>query len=109
MAMTIPIKPLEYKVLIEVATVEEQTSGGIILPDSVRDKQQVAREVGTLVAVSAMAFEDPDWPVKPQVGDSVIYNRYAGSVIRHDHKEYRLMQDKDLGAIVTKEFSEEIK
>jgi len=107
--MTIPIQPLEYKVLIEVATVADVTAGGIILPDSVRDKQQVAREVGTLVAVSGMAFEDPDWPVKPVVGDKVIYNRYAGSVLRHQGKEYRLMQDKDLGAIVTKEFSEEIK
>jgi len=107
--MTIPIKPLEYKVLIEVATVEEQTKSGIWIPEATREKQEVAREVGTLVAVSGMAFQDPEWPVKPEIGDKVIYNRYAGSLVPVNGKKYRLMQDKDLGAIVTKDFSEGIK
>ena len=105
----IPIKPLEYKVLIEVRVAEATTAGGIILPDSVRDKQQQGREVGTIAAVGSMAFQDPDWPEHPVVGDTVLYNRYAGSIVRHAHKEYRLVNDKDIGAIVTDEFTEEIK
>jgi chaperonin GroES len=106
---TVPIKPLEYKVLVEVKKVDGMTKGGILIPDSVRERQQQAGESGTLVAIGATAFKDPEWEELPEIGDDVLYNRYAGVVVRHAGKEYRLINDKELIAIVTNEFSEGIK
>ena len=100
----VPVWPVEYKVLVKAREIEERTEGGIILPETERIKQQHAIEVGTLVAIGGMAFTEPDWPNPPKVGDSVIFNRYAGSEINYKGTIYKLMNDKDLNAIVTQDF-----
>ena len=97
------IKPVEFKVLIKVNTVSGQTSGGMYLPDSVREREQMAHDRGTLVSASLMAFSD--WTCdKPEVGDEVIFNKYAGSLLQFDTEKgrepYRLCNDKDIAAII---------
>ena len=99
------IKPVEFKVLIKVKDVGVTTeTGRLLLPDSVRDKQQMANDRGLLVAVSDMAFSD--WKgIIPQVGDNVIFNKYAGSVIHYQkdktcREQFRLCNDKDICAII---------
>ena len=95
------IQPVEYKVLVLPEQIEEKTEGGIILPDTTKEKEEWAQIKAVLVAVGGNAFKDPDWnePV-PQIGDQVYIAKYAGNFIEgKDGEEYRLCNDKDIGAI----------
>ena len=98
------IVPVEYKVLIEVEEVESRTSGGIFIPEIRLERNQEAHDRGRLVEKSEMAFSD--WKGrKPQVGDKILFDRYAGSVIEYQSKDrsvrrFRLCEDKKIGAIV---------
>ena len=94
------IWPCEYKVLIQPKRVDEKTIGGIIIPESAKEKEKYVTVEGVLVAVGAIAFTDPDWLDKPKVGDTVLYDKYAGTTIKgRDGEEYRLINDKEIGAV----------
>ena len=98
----------EYKVLIKPIEVEEKTEGGIILPDSVQEQNKHAQVKGELVSVSPLAFTYDEWPDEdrwfehyPTVGDTVLYAKYVGSSVTGvDGVEYRLVNDKDIGAVI---------
>ncbi len=94
------ITPIEYNVLVKPEKVEEQTSGGLYLPDQAQDTDQHAAQRGELVALAAMAFSFDEWPddvPKPQVGQRVIFVKYAGTLVEGDDGEnYRVMKDKDV-------------
>ena len=97
------IQPTEFKVLIKPDKVESQTSGGLYLPDSARDKQQFSVDRGEVVSFGDGFFRDLPGPT-PKVGDRVIFNRYAGSLITvvedSERVDYRLCNDKDICAIM---------
>ena len=96
------INPTEFKVLIKPDKVEGQTSGGLYLPDSARNKQQFSVDRGEIIGYGEGFFRDLPGPV-PKVGDRVIFNRYAGSLITikdPDRVDYRLCNDKDICAIL---------
>jgi chaperonin GroES len=96
------LQPVEYKILIEPEEVEQKSAGGIVLATSTTEKEQMAQVRGKLIAAGGNAFSD--WlPPIPAVGDSIWYAKYAGYVIKGDDgKEYRLANDKDCAAIVSK-------
>lgn len=95
------IKPVEYKVLIKPIEVEEKTEGGIILPQQAREREAYAQQQGKLVAVGEIAFTEPDWLDKPKVGETVLFDKFAGGmVIGKDGVEYRLINDKEIGAVI---------
>ena len=87
------IKPLADRVLVEPAAAETKTSSGIIIPDSAKEKPQK----GTIAAVGAGTKENP---ITVSVGDSVLYGKYAGTELQHDGKDYLIMKESDLLAIV---------
>lgn len=87
------IKPLADRVLVEPAAAETKTSSGIIIPDSAKEKPQK----GTIVAVGAGTKENP---ITVSVGDSVLYGKYAGTELQHEGKDYLIMKENDLLAIV---------
>jgi chaperonin GroES len=97
------IHPIEYKVLIRPVKVEERTAGGIIRPETVKEKDQHAAMEGEIIAVSPFAFSYEDWPAgaeKPHPGQTAIFARYSGVTIKgKDGEEYRLMNDKDVVAV----------
>lgn len=94
------IRPVEYKVLVKPKAVEEKTAGGIYLPDQIKEKEKFAKQEGVLVAVGAIAFTDPDWLDRPKVGDTVLFDKYAGCTVKgKDGEEYRLINDKEIGAV----------
>lgn len=97
---TAGLHPVEYKILIEPEEVERKTESGIILTDKVTDREKMAQVRGKLIAVGGNAFED--WlPPIPKVADTVSYAKYAGLIVKgSDGKEYRLVNDKDITAIV---------
>lgn len=92
--------PVEFKVVVKQQAVEEKSKGGIILPEDIRKKEQMAETKAIVVAVGGNAFED--WKgVIPKVGDTVIVRKYAGyTVTDKDGKEYQVCNDKDISLIL---------
>ena len=87
------IKPLADRVLVESAAAEEKTAGGIIIPDTAKEKPQR----GTIIAVGS---GKKDEPMTVKVGDKVLYGKYAGTEITVDGKDYLIMKESDIYAIV---------
>jgi chaperonin GroES len=90
---TINIKPLADRVLVEPATVEEKTAGGIIIPDTAKEKPQK----GMVVAVGP---GKKDEPMTIKTGDHVLYGKYGGTDITIAGKDYLIMRESDIYAIV---------
>ncbi len=100
------ILPVEYRVLVLPDVVKERTQGGIILPDLNKEMQQWAQVKCTLAAVGGKAFEDfTDDERSVLIPGARIYCRkYEGiNILGADGKGYRLINDKDIGALVTDE------
>ena len=87
------IRPLADRVLIKPAAAEEKTLGGIIIPDSAKEKPLK----GEIVAVGNGA-KDEEMVVK--VGDNVLYGKYAGTEIELDGEKYLIMRQADVLAII---------
>ena len=87
------IKPLSDRVLIEAAEAVEKTVGGIIIPDSAKEKPLK----GTVVA-TGNGTKDEEMIVK--VGDTVLYGKYAGTEIEFEGKKYLMMRQSDILAII---------
>lgn len=90
MAKKVNFIPQGDRVLVEVAEAEEKTAGGIIIPDSAKEKPQK----GVIVAVGPGKKKDEPMTVK--VGDKVLYGKYSGTEITIDGKEYQIMRQDDL-------------
>ena len=90
---TINIKPLADRVLIEPAAAETQTSSGLYIPDTAKEKPQK----GIVVAVGPGTKKNP---VTLSVGDTVLYGKYAGTELQHDGKDFLIMKENDILAIV---------
>ncbi|MCD4683077.1 MAG: co-chaperone GroES [Bacteroidales bacterium] len=87
------IKPLADRVIIEPASAEEKTAGGIIIPDTAKEKPQK----GVIVAVGP-GTEDQKMTVK--VGDAILYGKYSGTEITYEGKDYLIMKESDIYAII---------
>ncbi|HOB76996.1 MAG: co-chaperone GroES [Bacteroidales bacterium] len=87
------IKPLADRVVIEPAPAEEKTAGGIIIPDTAKEKPLK----GTVVAVGP---GKKDEPMTVKAGDVVLYSKYAGTEITIDGKEYLIVKESDILAII---------
>ncbi len=90
---TVKIKPLADRVLIEPAAAEEKTAGGIIIPDTAKEKPQK----GTVVAVGP---GKKDEPMTVKVRDQVLYGKYAGTEITIDGQNYLIMRESDIVAVI---------
>jgi chaperonin GroES len=92
------VRPLNDKVLIERGKADEKTKGGIILPDTSKEKPKE----GTVVAVGDGRVSDDGARVAFTVkkGDRVLFKSYAGTDVKIDGKEYILMSEEDILAIV---------
>jgi chaperonin GroES len=89
----INIKPLADRVLVEPAAAEERTAGGIIIPDTAKEKPMK----GTIVAVGD---GKKDEPLTVKTGDKVLYGKYAGTEISVDGNEYLIMRESDIYAVI---------
>ena len=87
------VKPLADRVLVEPAAAEQKTAGGIIIPDTAKEKPQK----GTVVAVGN---GKKDEPMTVKVGDLVLYGKYSGTEINVDGKDYLIMRESDILAII---------
>ncbi len=87
------VKPLADRVLVRPAPIEEKTAGGIIIPDTAKEKPLK----GEVVAVG-QGTKDEEMVVKE--GDKVLYGKYAGTEIEIDDEEYLIMRQSDILAII---------
>ena len=91
--MNISIKPLADRVLVEPAEAEQKTAGGIIIPDTAKEKPQK----GVVVAVGP---GKKDEPMTVKVGDIVLYGKYAGTELQLEGNTYLIMKESDIYAIM---------
>lgn len=87
------LKPLADRVLVEPAAAEEKTASGLFIPDTAKEKPQR----GSIVAVGA---GKKDEPMTVKVGDQVLYGKYAGTEVTIEGKEYLIMRESDVFAIL---------
>ena len=92
------IKPLSDRVVIKPAPSEEKTKGGIILPDTAKEKPVV----GEVVAVGPGRKSDDGALIamEVKVGDKVLYGKYSGTEVTLDGQEYLIMRENDIFAII---------
>ncbi|GCD77420.1 MAG: co-chaperone GroES [Thermaurantimonas sp.] len=89
----VKIRPLADRVLVEPAPAETKTSSGIIIPDTAQEKPQRGRVV-------AVGKGKKDEPMTVAEGDMVLYGKYAGTEIKIDGKDYLIMRESDILAII---------
>ena len=95
---TTNIRPLHDRILVKRLTNEEKTKGGIIIPDTAKEKPQE----GQVIAVGNGKILDNGQTLKPEVksGDKVLFSKYAGSEIKIDGEEYTIMREDDILGVI---------
>ena len=98
--MSVSIKPLEDRVVIQTVEAEQTPSFGLVLPDTAKEKPQE----GKVVAVGPGRIDDNGKrvPVDVAEGDLVIYSKYGGTEVKYDGEEYLILSARDILAVVTK-------
>lgn len=95
------ITPLDLKVLVQPDEAETKTAGGIIIPDTTKDRQKFAVTKATVTAVGPNAFRDWGDAYSPKPGDRVLHAQYAGSRVKGaDDTDYIIMNDEDVVAVL---------
>ena len=91
------IKPLGDRIVIKALEEEEKTKGGIVLPDTAKEKPQK----GEVLAVGSGEIVDgKKVPLEVKVGDKIIFSKYAGTEIKLDDEEYLILRQSDVLAIL---------
>jgi len=92
--VAIKLQPLGDRVIVKPATEEEVTKGGIILPDTAKEKPQR----GQIIAVGPGRLDEDGKRIAMEVkkGDKVIYAKYAGMEIKEDEEEYLILRESDI-------------
>jgi len=99
-------RPMNWKVLIQPNEIKAETKGGILLPDKVKENEQILTAHGTVMAVGELAYRERDtgerWKqeIVPQVGDKVTYGKYAGQKIVVNNVRFLLLNDDEITAIL---------
>ncbi|MCK4294236.1 MAG: co-chaperone GroES [Planctomycetes bacterium] len=98
--MKLRLRPLDDRIVIKQSEAEEKTTGGIILPDSAKEKPQI----GKVIAIGPGKLLDDGKRAKMSVkkNDKVIYAKYIGSEIEIDNEQYVILRESDVLGIVEK-------
>ncbi len=90
-------RPLHDRFLIEIVDIEEKTTGGLIIPDTAKEKPQE----GEVVAVGSGARTEDGkiTPMDVKVGDIVLFGKWSGTEVKIDGKEYSIMKESDIMGI----------
>ncbi len=91
--MELKIKPLSDRVVIEPAAAETQTASGIFIPDTAKEKPQKGK-------VIAVGNGKKDYAMTVKIGDEVLYGKYAGTELKLEGKDYLIMREDDILAVI---------
>src|SRR5207237_7885574 len=99
-ATKVAIRPLEDRILVQANEAETTTASGIVIPDTAKEKPQE----GTVMAVGPGRFDDKGTriPVDVKVGDTVIFSKYGGTVVKWGGEEYLVLSARDVLAVIEK-------
>ena len=97
-AMKLQLKPLADRVVVKKLEAEEKTAGGIVLPDTAKEKPQQ----GEVLAAGPGKFNDKGTrePMEVKVGDKVLFAKYSGTEVKIEGVEYLILAERDILAIV---------
>ena len=93
-------RPLHDRVLIESLESEEKTAGGIIIPDTAKEKPQEGKVIA--VGPGSKTEEGKIIPMDVKVGDRVLFGKWSGTEVKIDGKEYSIMKESDIMGVVGK-------
>jgi len=93
-------RPLHDRVLIESLESEEKTAGGIIIPDTAKEKPQEGKVIA--VGPGAKSEDGKTIPMDVKVGDRVLFGKWSGTEFKVDGKEYSIMKESDIMGVVGK-------
>ena len=99
--MSVSIKPLEDRILVQPLDAEQTTASGLVIPDTAKEKPQE----GKVLAVGPGRFDDEGEkriPLDISVGDVVVYSKYGGTEVKYDGSEYLILSARDVLAVVEK-------
>jgi chaperonin GroES len=99
--VSVSIKPLEDRILVQTLEAEQTTASGLVIPDTAKEKPQE----GKVLAVGPGRFDedgDKRIPLDIKVNDVVLYRTYGGTEVKYDGQEYLLLSARDVLAIVEK-------
>ena len=96
--MSVAIKPLEDRIVIQQLAAEQVTASGIVIPDSAKEKPQE----GEVVAVGPGRIDDNGnrVPIDVSVGDKVLYSKYGGTEVKYGGEEFLVLSARDVLAII---------
>ncbi|WP_125579808.1 co-chaperone GroES [Lacticaseibacillus suibinensis] len=92
------LKPLGDRVIVKVVEDEEETVGGIVLANNAKQKPQQGKIVA--VGEGGVTPEGKRLPLSVKEGDTILYDKYAGSEVKYDGDDYLVLHEKDIMAIV---------
>ncbi len=99
--MSVAIKPLEDRILVQPLDAEQTTASGLVIPDTAKEKPQE----GKVLAVGPGRFDDDGdkrIPLDISVGDVVVYSKYGGTEIKFEGEDYLILSARDVLAVVEK-------
>ncbi len=97
--MSVSIKPLEDRILVQPLDAEQTTASGLVIPDTAKEKPQE----GKVLAVGPGRFDDEGEnriPLDITEGDTVIYSKYGGTEVKYNGQEYLILSARDVLAII---------
>jgi chaperonin GroES len=99
--VSVSIKPLEDRIVVQPLEAEQMTASGLVIPDSAKEKPQE----GKVLAVGPGRYVDGGdklVPVDVKVGDTVLYSKYGGTEVKYSGQEYLILSARDVLAIIEK-------
>ena len=92
------LKPISDKVIVQKLEPEEKTAGGIVLPDTAKEKPQE----GKIIAVGPGGYDDKGQrkPIEVKEGDHVLFAKYSGTEVKLDGEEYLILSERDILAVI---------
>ncbi len=100
MSEALKVRPLDDRVVVETVQADDKTSGGILLPDTAKEKPQ--RGIIKAVGPGKLRDNGERIALSVKVGDEVLFGRYGGSEVEIDGNEYKILRESDLLAKLTK-------
>jgi chaperonin GroES len=97
---TMAIRPLDDRIVVKPVEAENQSAGGILLPDSAKEKPQ--RAIVVAVGQGARNDEGTRLALTVKVGDEILYGRYAGNEIKWNGEEYKILRESEVLALITR-------
>ena len=92
------IQPLADRIMVKVLEAKEVTKGGIVLPDTAKEKPQEAKVIA--VGKGKVSDEGKLIPTEVKVGDKILFGKYSGTEITMDGTEYLILKEEDILAII---------